>query len=134
MNPEALTPWKAEMLWQLFVATSNHFSRTLDRDRLHASDEAPLLEQVRAAANGADNREIERFLEGFPRRYLAVHTAPEIASHFHVVSQARRRTGPDGHQENATRLRAHAAFRGPPGSVRHHCRSPFGLGHEHREG
>src|SRR5579872_1421472 len=29
VNPEALTPWKAEMLWQLFVATSNHFSRTL---------------------------------------------------------------------------------------------------------
>src|SRR5256886_7034237 len=32
VNPEALTPWKAEMLWQLFVATSNHFSRTLDRE------------------------------------------------------------------------------------------------------
>ena len=46
VNPEALTPWKAEMLWQLFVATSNHFSRTLDRDRLHASDEVSLLEQV----------------------------------------------------------------------------------------
>src|ERR1700681_3972887 len=29
VNPEALTPWKAEMLWQLFVATANHFSRTL---------------------------------------------------------------------------------------------------------
>src|SRR4029077_499548 len=43
VNPEALTPWKAEMLWQLFVATSNHFSRTLDRDRLHASDEVSLL-------------------------------------------------------------------------------------------
>jgi [protein-PII] uridylyltransferase len=82
VNPEALTPWKAEMLWQLFVATSNHFSRTLDRDRLHASDEAPLLEQVRAQIGGADRKEIERFLEGFPRRYLAVHSAAEIAGHF----------------------------------------------------
>ncbi len=82
VNPEALTPWKAEMLWQLFVATSNHFSRTLDRDRLHASDEAPLLEQVRAQVKGADKKEIERFLEGFPRRYLAVHSAQEIAEHF----------------------------------------------------
>ncbi|HXY00293.1 MAG TPA: DUF294 nucleotidyltransferase-like domain-containing protein, partial [Candidatus Limnocylindrales bacterium] len=43
VNPEALTPWKAEMLWQLFVATSNYFSRTLDRDRLHAHDEVSLL-------------------------------------------------------------------------------------------
>jgi [protein-PII] uridylyltransferase len=82
VNPEALTPWKAEMLWQLFVATSNHFSRTLDRDRLHASDEALVLEQVRAKTGGADRGEIERFLEGFPRRYLAVHSAAETAGHF----------------------------------------------------
>jgi [protein-PII] uridylyltransferase len=82
VNPEALTPWKAEMLWQLFVATSNHFSRTLDRDRLHALDEVPLLQRVKALASGATLEEIERFLEGFPRRYLAVHSAAEIAAHF----------------------------------------------------
>src|SRR6266403_1825759 len=82
VNPEALTPWKAEMLWQLFVATSNHFSRTLDRDRLHAPDEVPMLERVKAHAGEATLEEIERFLEGFPRRYLAVHSAAEIAAHF----------------------------------------------------
>jgi len=82
VNPEALTPWKAEMLWQLFAATSNHFSRTLDRDRLHASMEVSLLAQVRSQTRGAKEGEIERFLEGFPRRYLAVHSAAEIAEHF----------------------------------------------------
>src|SRR6202171_4492068 len=82
VNPEALTPWKAEMLWQLFVATSNHFSRTLDRDRLHAPDEGSLLERVKAQAGDTSIEEIERFLEGFPRRYLAVHSAAEIAVHF----------------------------------------------------
>ena len=82
VNPEALTPWKAEMLWQLFAATSNHFSRTLDRDRLHASDEALLLERVRQEAGVTSRADIERFLEGFPRRYLAVHSPGEIASHF----------------------------------------------------
>jgi [protein-PII] uridylyltransferase len=81
VNPEALTPWKADMLWQLFVATSNHFSRTLDRDRLHAHDEVSLLEHVHAQFGSASREEIERFLEGFPRRYLAVHSAAEIASH-----------------------------------------------------
>jgi [protein-PII] uridylyltransferase len=81
VNPEALTPWKADMLWQLFVATSNHFSRTMDRDRLHAHDERSVLEQVRAQYGGASTEEIERFLEGFPRRYLAVHSAAEIAGH-----------------------------------------------------
>jgi [protein-PII] uridylyltransferase len=82
VNPEALTPWKAEMLWQLFVATSNHFSRTVDRDRLHASDESLLLEQVRERAGSASRADIERFIEGFPRRYLAVHSPTELASHF----------------------------------------------------
>jgi [protein-PII] uridylyltransferase len=82
VNPEALTPWKAEMLWQLFVVTSNHFSRTIDRDRLHASDESSLLEQVRHEAGAATKAEIERFLDGFPRRYLAVHSSVEIAAHF----------------------------------------------------
>ncbi len=87
VNPEALTPWKAEMLWQLFVATSNHFSRTLDRDRLHASDEVPLLEQVSSHAGDANKAEVERFLEGFPRRYRAVHSAPEIAAHFQLYQK-----------------------------------------------
>jgi [protein-PII] uridylyltransferase len=87
VNPEALTPWKAEMLWQLFVATSNHFSRTLDRDRLHAVDEVSLLEQVSAQAGGVNKREVERFLEGFPRRYRAVHSAPEIAAHFQLYQK-----------------------------------------------
>ena len=82
VNPEALTPWKAEMLWQLFVATSNYFNRTLDRDRLHAHDEVSLLGRIKASAGAGSTQEIERFLEGFPRRYLAVHSAEEIAAHF----------------------------------------------------
>jgi [protein-PII] uridylyltransferase len=88
VNPEALTPWKAEMLWQLFVSAANHLSRSLDRDRLHASDENSLLEQIQAAAGGAAKTEIERFLEGFPRRYLAVHSAPEIAGHFALTANS----------------------------------------------
>jgi [protein-PII] uridylyltransferase len=82
VNPEALTPWKAEMLWQLFVSTSNHFSRTVDRDRVHASDEAILLQQLRDHTAGIAKGDLERFLEGFPRRYMAVHSPEEISAHF----------------------------------------------------
>jgi [protein-PII] uridylyltransferase len=87
VNPEALTPWKAEMLWQLYAATSNHFSRTLDTDRLHAQDEVSLLRQVHALSPKAPIQQIERFLEGFPRRYLAVHSPAEIAGHFALYQQ-----------------------------------------------
>ncbi|HXM92687.1 MAG TPA: [protein-PII] uridylyltransferase [Candidatus Dormibacteraeota bacterium] len=91
VNPEALTPWKAEMLWQLFVATSNYFSRSLDRDRLHAGEEVSLLEQVCARAGGASKGQIEDFLEGFPRRYLTVHSAAEIAAHFGLYKELKVR-------------------------------------------
>jgi len=87
VNPEALTPWKSEMLWQLFVATSNHFSRTVDRDRLHVSDEALLLEEVKQQSGQASKAEMERFLEGFPRRYLSVHSPEEIALHFSLYEK-----------------------------------------------
>jgi [protein-PII] uridylyltransferase len=88
VNPEALTPWKAEMLWRLFVAASNHMSRALDRDRLHGSDEASVLRQVRErTGDSAPAAEIERFLEGFPRRYLAVHSAAEVARHFSLYKK-----------------------------------------------
>ena len=81
VNPEALTPWKAEMLWQLFAATANHLSRSLDRDRLHIAHETPFLDEARRIAE-AKIEDLEWFLEGFPRRYLAVHSPAEVAAHF----------------------------------------------------
>jgi [protein-PII] uridylyltransferase len=36
VNPDALTPWKAEMLWRLYVSTANYLARSLDEERLHA--------------------------------------------------------------------------------------------------
>src|SRR2546430_8235671 len=90
------------MLWQLFVATSNYFSRTLDRDRLRAHDEVSLLGRIQASAGGrASTEEIERFLEGFPRRYLAMHSAEQIATHFGMYRKLSEE--PVGTQVAATR-------------------------------
>jgi [protein-PII] uridylyltransferase len=87
VNPEALTPWKAEMLWQLFAATYNQLNRSLDRDRLHAIHEDNVLDEVLHLVPGAERQEIEQFLEGFPRRYLAVHPPAEIAAHFSLYKK-----------------------------------------------
>lgn len=86
VNPEALTPWKAEMLWQLFAGTSNHLSRGLDRDRLHIDHQTPFLEEA-CRLSGARIEDIEWFLEGFPRRYLAVHSPAEVAAHFSMYKK-----------------------------------------------
>jgi [protein-PII] uridylyltransferase len=82
VNPEALTPWKAELLLQLYLATSNHLKRSVDSDRLLASEEEAFPEQLVASATYRTRGEFDHFLEGFPRRYLRVHSGAEIANHF----------------------------------------------------
>ncbi len=64
VNPEALTPWKAEMLWRLYTVASGYLNRSVDDDR------------IPAPAGNADE-----FLAGFPRRYQAMHSAEEISAH-----------------------------------------------------
>ena len=36
VNPEALTPWKAENLWRLYTRTAGYFDRSADSERLDA--------------------------------------------------------------------------------------------------
>ncbi|HET9177320.1 MAG TPA: [protein-PII] uridylyltransferase [Terriglobia bacterium] len=84
VNPEAMTPWKAEMLWTLYVATSNALARSLDSDRIVSGEEAVLAERGAASLerNGALPEGAGKFLEGLPKRYLRIHSAEEIETHY----------------------------------------------------
>lgn len=83
VNPEALTPWKGEMLWQLYAATSNRLTRSLDSERIQAGSEedatARILPHLPPSATPS---QLQAFLAGFPRRYVLTHSAKEIAAHF----------------------------------------------------
>jgi [protein-PII] uridylyltransferase len=87
VNPEALTPWKAELLWQLYAATTNYLTRSVDDERLRiTADSAEDLEKILAvlgAPTGAED--LRFFLEGFPRRYTVTHTPDQIAAHFEMA-------------------------------------------------
>lgn len=86
VNPEALTPWKAENVWQLYIAASNCFSRTADQ-RLHPEsdhDETIARLQLLAAQSG---QQITNFLDGLPRRYLRSFRPEEIFEHFNLASK-----------------------------------------------
>ncbi len=86
VNPEALTPWKAEMLWQLYAATENYLNRSVDDQRMYvAGNDAQQLERM--VPTGEDAIESERFrnfLDGFPKRYLLTHTPAEISTHYRM--------------------------------------------------
>ena len=48
VNPEALTPWKAENLWQFYMATANFMDRSVDEVRYHAAIDPTLLNRIRS--------------------------------------------------------------------------------------
>jgi len=83
VNPEALTPWKAENIWQLYIATANYLTRTVD-DRFHVSVDDEVMTHLRTLAPAAGRR-LEGFLEGLPRRYLRTHPASEIIGHMEMA-------------------------------------------------
>jgi [protein-PII] uridylyltransferase len=84
VNPEALTPWKAENVWQLYIAAWNSMSRTADQ-RVSAETEKDesLSRLYSLAPNSA--RKVKPFLEGLPRRYLRSYRPEEVFRHMDLA-------------------------------------------------
>ena len=87
VNPEAMTPWKAELLWQLYAATANYLTRSVDDERLRITGASSgEMENILAVlGTPASAEDLRFFLEGFPRRYTATHTPEQIAGHFELA-------------------------------------------------
>ncbi len=85
VNPEALTPWKAEDLWQLYIATANYLNRSVD-ERVHADANDEVLNHLRSLAPAA-GKSLQIFLDGLPRRYLRTHPVDEILRHFEMSNR-----------------------------------------------
>jgi len=79
VNPEALTPWKAENVWQLYIAAENYLNKSADQ-RVHGDVNTEKLARVRSLAPVTGSK-FKEFLEGFPQRYLLMHTAEEVMRH-----------------------------------------------------
>jgi [protein-PII] uridylyltransferase len=81
VHPDALTSWKAENLWRLYLATSNYLDRNVDEERVGFLRENEQVLRVTAMLP-ARRSEIEAFLEGLPARYLSTRTPEQVRSHF----------------------------------------------------
>ncbi|MDW8354591.1 MAG: hypothetical protein RMK57_08685 [Bryobacterales bacterium] len=77
VNPSAMTPWRLEQLWRLYVVTHRELTCELDTDRVEYPQ--------------ADSPEKAQFLEGLPVRYLRTHTAEEIDQDFELYQRALER-------------------------------------------
>jgi [protein-PII] uridylyltransferase len=83
VNPEALTPWKAENVWQLYIGAENYLNRSADQ-RVHADVNDEKLARLRSLAPVTSSK-FKEFLEGFPQRYLLVHSAEEVMRHMSMA-------------------------------------------------
>jgi [protein-PII] uridylyltransferase len=84
VHPDALTPWKAENLWRLYLATANYLDRSVDDDRVGARVGKELVNRVAALMPGK-RAEVEAFLQGFPERYLRTRTPDQVRMHFEMA-------------------------------------------------
>lgn len=85
VNPEALTPWKAENVWQLYMASSNFLNRHADQ-RLNPDSDDESLSRLQSLAPVA-GKSVKAFLEGLPKRYLRTYPAEEVLHHFEMSGQ-----------------------------------------------
>jgi [protein-PII] uridylyltransferase len=101
VNPEAMTPWKADNLWQLYIACANYLNRSAD-ERVHTgnNDDGSSLAHLRSLAPVA-GKKINVFLEGLPQRYLRIHGATDVLAHAEMAA----RLGQDSVQLNLKQVR-----------------------------
>ena len=89
VHPDALTPWKAENLWRLWMAAENQLDRSVDQDRIHARQPSSAHEAGSIARvlhlNAADSAALEAFLEGAPERYLRTRSPETIREHMQLA-------------------------------------------------
>lgn len=85
VNPDALTPWKAENLWQFYMSTANFMDRSVDEVRYHAAIDPTLLNRIRSMVPSSQYDELKQFLEGLPQRYLQTRLPEQIRHHFQMA-------------------------------------------------
>lgn len=83
--PEALTPWKAESIWQLYISASNFMDRSVDEARYHVENDPAALNRITAQLPGQE-KELRAFLEGLPQRYMQTRLPDQIRAHFKMAA------------------------------------------------
>ena len=104
VNPEAMTPWKADNLWQLYIACANYLSRSAD-ERVHTGNDSSSigpsnLAHLQSLASVA-GKKVNVLLEGLPQRYLRIHGASDVLAHAEMAA----RLGQDSVQLNLKQVR-----------------------------
>ena len=77
VNPQAMTPWRLEQLWRVYLLAHQELTKELETERIHSP--------------AGVSPERAQFLEGLPMRYLRTHSAAEIDGHYTLARQLESR-------------------------------------------
>ena len=89
VSSNILTPWKEELLWRLYVETYNQLTLGYG-DELVPQDPAGLAVVIAGRPDDISEAELTQFLEGLPRRYLALFGLASIYRHVRLARGIRR--------------------------------------------
>jgi [protein-PII] uridylyltransferase len=81
VNPTAMTTWRKELLWQLYISTHSSIARDAEDRRIGV---APSETYLAKAATPAEREQMAGFLKGFPHRYLVTHTPEQVYAHYQL--------------------------------------------------
>jgi [protein-PII] uridylyltransferase len=77
VHPTAMTPWRRQLLWKLYMLINTELTRELS-SRV-TSSEIP------------GSPELREFLEGLPPRYLRIHSPAEMQEHLRLEIEAKEK-------------------------------------------
>ena len=89
VNPKAMTAWRKELLWQLYLSAFNRLTANAEDRRIQPETASAVID------SGSSKEECEglrRFLQGFPHRYLRTHTAEQIRAHHQMSLELGEKT------------------------------------------
>ncbi|PYY19448.1 MAG: hypothetical protein DMG60_04115 [Acidobacteria bacterium] len=84
VNPEAMTEWKAENLWHVYVATSNFLNRHVDEERVHGRLDRESNAKFQALTAPLI-KDLESLLDGLPQRYLRTYGSEQVLKHLELA-------------------------------------------------
>jgi len=77
VNPQAMTPWRLEQLWRVYLLVHEELTKELESSRIHDT-------------SGAGSPQAQ-FLEGLPTRYLRTHSNSDVDAHVQLWRQLESR-------------------------------------------
>ena len=80
VGPDVMTPWKEELLWQLYVDAYNRLTLGYGDEVIDATASS-LAELVTSQPADISRTDLEQFVEGLPRRYLRFVDKESVYEH-----------------------------------------------------